>query len=190
MAMELLRDIDAETVDFIPNYDGDEQEPVVLPARFPNLLVNGSGGIAVGMATNMPPHNLGEIIDAVVALHRRPRVHAREAHEDRQGSRLPDRRRRSWARRASRTAYDDRPRLDQDARGEHDRGGLRTGRQKIVITELPYQVNKARLAEKIAELVEAGRLKEVADVKDHPSEPREACGSWSSSSAAPTRRSS
>ena len=73
IALELLRDIEAETVDFVPNYDGYEQQPVVLPSRFPNLLVNGSGGIAVGMATNMPPHNLGEVIDGVDALHRQPR---------------------------------------------------------------------------------------------------------------------
>ncbi len=77
MAMELLRDIDSETVDFVPNFDGYEQQPTVLPARFPNLLVNGAGGIAVGMATNIPPHNLGEVIDARRALPRQPRVDAR-----------------------------------------------------------------------------------------------------------------
>src|SRR5437762_1743948 len=78
MAMEILRDIDAETVDFVPNYDGYEEEPLVLPARFPNLLVNGSGGIAVGMATNIPPHNLGEVIDAVVHAIDHPDAPSRE----------------------------------------------------------------------------------------------------------------
>ena len=84
--MELLRDIDAETVDFVPNYDGYEQQPVVLPSRFPNLLVNGSGGIAVGMATNIPPHNLGEVIDAVDPPPGPPRRHVEGPHEVRQGT--------------------------------------------------------------------------------------------------------
>ena len=86
IAMELLRDIDAETVDFVPNYDGYEQQPLVLPSRFPNLLVNGSGGIAVGMATNIPPHNLGEVIDAVDPPPGSSRLHVEGPHEVRQGT--------------------------------------------------------------------------------------------------------
>ena len=92
LAMEMLRDLDQDTVDFIPTYDGNHQEPLVLPARFPNLLVNGSTGIAVGMATNIPPHNLREVTDAVDRLHRRPERHRRRAHAPRQGPGLPDRR--------------------------------------------------------------------------------------------------
>ena len=96
IATEMLRDIDADTVDFKPNYDESSREPEVLPARFPNLLVNGSSGIAVGMATNMPPHRLGEVIDAIVALIDKPDDERRRADEARQGPRLPDRQR-SWS---------------------------------------------------------------------------------------------
>ena len=92
IAQEMLRDLDEDTVDFTPNYDGRKQEPVVLPARFPNLLVNGSSGIAVGMATNIPPHNLREVIDAVVAFIDDPQITRRGAHAARQGPGLPDRR--------------------------------------------------------------------------------------------------
>ena len=91
LAVEMLRDIDADTVDFVPNYDGRHREPTVLPARFPNLLVNGSAGIAVGMATNIPPHNLGETIDAAVELIDNPDATRRRPHEAHQGPRLPDR---------------------------------------------------------------------------------------------------
>ena len=101
LAVELLRDIDADTVDFVPNYDGRHREPTVLPARFPNLLVNGSAGIAVGMATNIPPHNLGETIDAAVELIDNPDAHARRPDAAHQGPRLPDRGDRSWASAAS-----------------------------------------------------------------------------------------
>ena len=92
MAMELLRDIDSETVDFVPNFDGYEQQPTVLPSRFPNLLVNGAGGIAVGMATNIPPHNLGEVIDGVVHYLDNPEATPERPDEVHQGARLPDRR--------------------------------------------------------------------------------------------------
>ena len=103
LAMEMLRDLDQDTVDFSPTYDGSRQEPVVLPARFPNLLVNGSSGIAVGMATNIPPHNLREIADAVDRLHRRPADHGRGADGPRQGPGLPDRRDHRRPRRGSAT---------------------------------------------------------------------------------------
>src|SRR5688500_1589371 len=167
VAMELLRDIDAETVDFVPNYDGYEQQPVVLPSRFPNLLVNGSGGIAVGMATNIPPHNLGEVIDAVVHYLDPPAAPPAQLMKFVKGPDFP-----TGAvimgRDGIRDAY------------ETGRGSIKIravcsveegsgGRARIVVTELPYQVNKARLAEKIAELVRTGKVKEIADLKDHSS---------------------
>ena len=92
ITQELLADIDKETVDFVPNYDESEREPSVLPTRIPNLLVNGSSGIAVGMATNIPPHNLGEVVDACLALLDDPKAHDRRPHQARAGARLPDRR--------------------------------------------------------------------------------------------------
>ena len=100
---ELLADIEKETVDFQPNYDDKETEPTVLPARFPNLLVNGAAGIAVGMATNIPPHNLSEVIDATIAAHQEPRHHHRRADRDRPRARLPDRRLHLRAQRHPRT---------------------------------------------------------------------------------------
>jgi DNA gyrase subunit A len=167
IAMELLRDIDSDTVDFVPNFDGYEQQPVVLPSRFPNLLVNGSGGIAVGMATNIPPHNLGEVIDAVIHTLDHPEATPAQLMKFVKGPDFP-----TGAvimgRDGIRDAY------------ETGRGSIKIravcsveegsgGRGRIVVTELPYQVNKARLAEKIAELVRTGKVKEIADLKDHSS---------------------
>ena len=167
IALELLRDIEAETVDFVPNYDGYEQQPVVLPARLPNLLVNGSGGIAVGMATNIPPHNLGEVIDAVVHFIEHPESKPKDLMKFVKGPDFP-----TGAivmgRDGIKEAY-------ETGRGSIKVRAVTTieeapnGRQRNVVTELPYQVNKARLAEKIADLVRTGRLKDVADVKDHSS---------------------
>jgi DNA gyrase subunit A len=164
LAMELLRDIDAETVGFAPNYDGYEQEPVVLPARFPNLLVNGASGIAVGMATNLPPHNLGEVIDAVTHYLEYPESTPEDLMRFIKGPDFP-----TGAvimgRQGIRDAY-------ATGRGSIKVRGVATieeasgNRSQIVITELPYQVNKARLAEKIAELVRTSRLKDIADVRD------------------------
>ena len=122
MAMEMLRDIEAETVDFVPNFDGYEQQPVVLPSRFPNLLVNGSGGIAVGMATNIPPHNLGETIDAVVHFLDNPDATPGRPDEVRQGTRLPDRRHDHGAP-GHQGHLRDRARLDQGPRGHAGGGG-------------------------------------------------------------------
>ena len=167
IALELLRDIEAETVDFVPNYDGYEQQPVVLPSRFPNLLVNGSGGIAVGMATNMPPHNLGEVIDGVMHFIDNPEATSTDLMKFVKGPDFP-----TGAIVIGRDGF-------RDAY-ETGRGSIKVravcaieeapnNRQRIVVTELPYQVNKARLAEKIADLVRTGRLKDVADVKDHSS---------------------
>src|SRR4249920_1024659 len=167
IALELLRDIEAETVDLVPNYDGYEQQPVVLPARLPNLLVNGSGGIAVGMATNIPPHNLGEVIDAVVHFIEHPEAKPRDLMKFVKGPDFP-----TGAivmgRDGIKEAYET-GRGSIKVRAVCSIEEVSNGRQRIVVTELPYQVNKARLAEKIADLVRGGRLKDVADVKDHSS---------------------
>ncbi len=167
IAMELLRDIDAETVNFVPNYDGYEQQPVVLPSRFPNLLVNGSGGIAVGMATNIPPHNLGEVIDAVVHYLEHPESTPKDLMKFVKGPDFP-----TGAvimgRDGVRDAYETgRGSIKIRAVASVEEGSA--GRARIVITELPYQVNKARLAEKIADLVKSGKVKDIADLKDHSS---------------------
>jgi DNA gyrase subunit A len=163
-AMEMLRDIEAETVDFIPNFDGYEQEPTVLPSRFPNLLVNGAGGIAVGMATNIPPHNLGEVVDAVAHYLDHPEATPKALMRFIKGPDFP-----TGAVIMGKQGIAD---MYETGRGSikvravtHIEEGTQ-GRSKIVVTELPYQVNKARVAEKIAELANAGRLKDVGDVRD------------------------
>ena len=164
MAMELLRDIESETVDFVPNFDGYEQQPTVLPSRFPNLLVNGAGGIAVGMATNIPPHNLNEVIDGVVHYLDNPEATPDELMKFIKAPDFPTGAT-IMGRQGIRDAY------------ETGRGSLRVravtqieeganGKTKIVVTELPYQVNKARLAEKIADLVKLQKVKDIADLKD------------------------
>ncbi|MEX1263273.1 MAG: DNA gyrase subunit A [Actinomycetota bacterium] len=164
MAMELLRDIESETVEFVPNFDGYEQQPTVLPARFPNLLVNGAGGIAVGMATNIPPHNLNEVIDGVVHYLDNPEATPSELMKFIKAPDFPTGAT-IMGRQGVRDAY------------ETGRGSLKVravteieestnGKNKIVVTELPYQVNKARLAEKIAELVKTQKIKDIADLKD------------------------
>jgi DNA gyrase subunit A len=176
LAMELVRDINEETVDFTPNYDNEELEPSVLPARFPNLLVNGSSGIAVGMATNIPPHNLGEVVDAVVEYLRRPELandreellkvvmkHIKGPDFPTGGLIL--------GRQGIIDAYTTgRGSVKMRAVAEIEEGPK--GAPRIVITELPYQVNKARLAAKIAELVNAktNRLEGIADLRDESSE--------------------
>lgn len=162
LAMELLRDIDRDTVDFTPNYDNREQEPVVLPARFPNLLANGSSGIAVGMATNIPPHNLGEVIDATVALLDNPMLTAEDLLQYIQGPDFPTGAL-IMGRAGIRDAYltgrgsikvRAKVRIEENARGG----------QRIVVTELPYQVSGDRLLAKIGELVKAGRMNGIADL--------------------------
>jgi DNA gyrase subunit A len=166
-AMELLRDIDKETVDFIPNYDGYELEPVVLPARFPNLLVNGSQGIAVGMATNIPPHNLGEVIDAVVAAIEKPDITLRELTKRIKGPDFPTAGL-IVGREGIKEAYETgRGSLKMRARVQIEEG--HHGRQRLVVTELPYMVNKARLSEKIAHLVQTRKIVDIADLKDESS---------------------
>ena len=164
MAMELLRDIEAETVDLVPNFDGYEQEPVVLPARFPNLLVNGSGGIAVGMATNIPPHNLGEVVDAVVYALDHPDATPAELMKFVKGPDFPTGAT-IMGRQGIKDAYETgRGSIKVRAVAQIEEGS--GGKSKIVVTELPYQVNKARLAEKIAELVKLGKTRDIADLKD------------------------
>jgi DNA gyrase subunit A len=164
MAMELLRDIESETVDFVPNFDGYEQQPTVLPSRFPNLLVNGAGGIAVGMATNIPPHNLGEVIDGVVHYLDNPEATPDELMKFIKAPDFPTGAT-IMGRQGIRDAYETgRGSLKVRAVTQIEEGS--GGKNKIVVTELPYQVNKARLAEKIAELVKLQKVKDIADLKD------------------------
>jgi len=172
LAMELLRNIDEETVDFIENYDGYEVQPSVLPARFPNLLANGSSGIAVGMATNIPPHNLGEVIDATVELLRNPD----EAADDARSLEIAMKHIKGPDFPTGALIVGRQGTLDAQMTG---RGSVKMravceveegpkGNPRIVVTELPYQVNKARLALKIADLVNAKehRLEGIADLRD------------------------
>jgi DNA gyrase subunit A len=164
IALEVLRDIEAETVDFVPNYDGHEQEPTVLPSRFPNLLVNGAGGIAVGMATNIPPHNLGEVIDAVVHYLDHPESKPKDLMKFIKGPDFP-----TGAAILGKQGITDAYTTGRGSikvRAATQIEETTQGRQRIVVSELPYQVNKARLAEKIAELVRGGRLKDIADLRD------------------------
>ena len=164
MAMEMMRDIDKDTVDFQPNFDGTQQEPTVLPARFPNLLVNGSNGIAVGMATNMPPHNLGETIDGLVALIDNPDITVDELMSYIPGPDFPTGATilgRSGIAQAYRTG---RGKLIVRAKTEIEQ--LSANRSRIVVTEIPYQVNKARLVESIADLVHEKRIEGISDLRD------------------------
>lgn len=149
---ELLADIEKETVDFVPNYDGSESEPSVLPARFPNLLVNGSSGIAVGMATNIPPHNLTEVINACIAVLDTPEVTLAELMQHVPGPDFPTAGIINGATEIATAYRTGRGRLSIRAR-THIEDMEKGGRQAIVVTELPFQVNKARLIERIADLV-------------------------------------
>jgi DNA gyrase subunit A len=163
-AMPLLDDIDKDTVDFTPNYDESKDEPAVLPARFPNLLVNGAGGIAVGMATNMPPHNLGEVIDGCLAFMENPDISAEELIEIIPGPDFPTGALilgRSGARSAYTTG---RGSIIMRAKSEIEE--VRKDREAIIFTEIPYQVNKASLIEKIAELVREKKIEGIADLRD------------------------
>ena len=165
VAHELLADIDKETVDFVPNYDESEHEPAVFPTRLPNLLVNGSSGIAVGMATNVPPHNLGEVVDACVALIDDPKLSIGELMRYLPGPDFPTAGLINGVR-GIRDAYETgRGRVQMRARTEIEIDETR-GRQAIIVTELPYQVNKARLIEKIAELVKDKKIEGVAELRD------------------------
>ncbi|MFC3078379.1 DNA gyrase subunit A [Phenylobacterium terrae] len=163
-AMSILADLDKDTVDFKDNYDGSEHEPVVLPSRVPNLLVNGAGGIAVGMATNIPPHNLGEVVDACLALIDNPDVGLDELLDIVPGPDFPTGGEiigRTGARQALMTG-----RGSVVMRGKATIEEVRKDREAIVITAIPYQVNKAALVERIAELVREKRIEGVADLRD------------------------
>ncbi|AWB42788.1 DNA gyrase subunit A [Paenibacillus sp. CAA11] len=163
IAMELLRDINKETIDFMPNYDGEEQEPVVLPARYPNLLVNGVSGIAVGMATNIPPHNLGEVIEGVQALIENPELTSLDLMNYIQGPDFPTAGF-ILGREGIRQAYTTgRGSVTMRARTEIEEVN---NKARIIVNELPYQVNKARLVEKIAELVREKRVEGITDLRD------------------------
>jgi DNA gyrase subunit A len=166
-AMALLDDLENETVDFQPNYDGREQEPVVLPAKFPNLLVNGAGGIAVGMATNIPPHNLGEVIDACIAYLDDPAIGVGELSEIVPGPDFPTGGL-ILGRMGIRSAYH-KGRGSILMRGRVTTETLRKDREALVITEIPYQVNKASMVEKIAELVREKKIEGISDIRDESS---------------------
>ena len=164
IASELLADLDRDTVDFQPNFDDSVNEPVVLPSRIPNLLLNGASGIAVGMATNVPPHNLNEICDALTLLIGRPEAGIDELMQHVQGPDFPTRGR-IFGREAIRQAY-------ASGRGKVTMQGVITheqteaGRIQLVVTELPYQVNKSTLIQRIADLVRNKRIEGISDLRD------------------------
>ena len=164
LSMEMVRDLDKETVDFYPNFDETLMQPDVLPSRFPNLLVNGSAGIAVGMATNIPPHNLGEVVDAVVCMLDNPECTVDDLMQYIKGPDFPT----GGVILGKRGIYDayheGRGKIITRAKSEIEE--MHSGRQRIVVTEIPYQVNKARLIEKIAELVHDKRLEGISDIRD------------------------
>jgi DNA gyrase subunit A len=165
LAQELLADLDRETVDFVPNYDETESEPQVMPTRVPNLLVNGSAGIAVGMATNIPPHNLVEVIDAAIALVDDPDISVEGLMEHMPGPDFPTAGVINGAQGIQEAYRTGRGRIYVRARSQVETNES-TGKQALVITELPYQVNKARLLEKIAELVKDKKLEGITELRD------------------------
>ncbi len=164
VAMEMLRDIDRETVDFVPNYDGSREMPSVLPSAFPNLLVNGSTGIAVGMATNCPPHNMREIVDGLVAVLDTPELDPADLLQFVQGPDFPTGALVHGRRGIIDYVTTGRGRVVMRARAEIDE--LPNGRMAILVTEIPYYVNKAELIEKIAQLVRDGVIDGIGDLRD------------------------
>ncbi|MEM7209627.1 MAG: DNA gyrase subunit A [Pseudomonadota bacterium] len=165
IAHELMADIDKETVDFIPNYDDSEHEPGVLPTRIPNLLINGSAGIAVGMATNIPPHNLSEVVGATLALLENPELEVPELMDYLPGPDFPTAGIINGARGIREAYRTGRGRIYVRARA-HIETDDKNGKESIIVTELPYQVNKARLLEKIAELVKEKRIEGITELRD------------------------
>lgn len=165
ISMELLRDINKDTVDWMDNYDGEEHEPVVLPCRFPNLLVNGTTGIAVGMATNIPPHNLGETIDAVFAVMDNPDITVMELMEDYISG--PDFPTGGYilGRAGIKQAYET-GRGSIMIRSKVKVEDMPNGKKQIIVTEIPYVVNKAALVEKIASLVREKIIEGITDLRD------------------------
>ena len=166
IAMEMLADIDKDTVDFIPNYDESREEPTVLPTRYPNLLVNGSGGIAVGMATNIPPHNLNEVIEATIYLIQNPTAKLKTLMNMVPGPDFPTGGF-IYGREGIKNAYyTGRGMIIMRARASIDRVGRTGERMAIVVTEIPYQVTKAKLLERIAELINDKKLDGISDLRD------------------------
>ena len=163
IAAEMLRDIDKNTVDFVPNFDSTRQQPTVLPARFPNLLVNGSDGIAVGMATNIPPHNLGEVIDATVALLHNPEISIEELIQILPAPDYPTGGLILGTKGISNAYSTGKGNIVVRARTEIEDDG---NRSRIIVTEIPYQVNKAELIVAIADLVKNKRVEGIADIKE------------------------
>ena len=164
IAAEIMADLGRDTVDFVPNYDNTREEPVVLPTRIPNLVINGSTGIAVGMATNIPPHNLGEVVDALVMLARRPEASVEEVMEKLPAPDFPTGAiicGEDGVRNAYRTG---RGLIILRARAKVET--VRSGRRAIVVTEIPYMLNKASMIEKIAELVRDGKIQDVSALRD------------------------
>lgn len=164
ISMELLRDIEKDTVDFYPNFDETLMQPAVLPAKYPNLLVNGTGGIAVGMATNIPPHNLGETIDAAICLIDNPDASIGELMQHIQGPDFPTAGIVMGTGGITQAYHTGRGRVVVRARAEIDE--FKAGRQRIIVTELPYQVNKASLIAKIADLVQDKHIEGISDIRD------------------------
>ena len=167
IAETMLADIEKNTVDFMPNYDGTEKEPDVLPAKFPNLLVNGSSGIAVGMATNVPPHNLGEVIDGVVAYIDNPELTQEELMQIIPGPDFP-----TGGLIMGRSGYTNVLKNGRGTivmRGEAKIEEQKNGRSQIIISSIPYQVNKAKLVEKIADLVKEKKIEGISDLRDESS---------------------
>ena len=164
IAKEMLRDINKDTVDFMPNFDEEEMEPIVLPSRFPNLLVNGSNGIAVGMATNMAPHNLGESIDACVSYMKNPEISIEELNKILPGPDFP-----TGAYILGKSGIKD---AYQTGRGKVKLRAVakiepfKKNRERIIVSEIPYQVNKSRLIEKIADLVKDKKIDGISDIRD------------------------
>ena len=165
LAHELLSDLEKETVDFTPNYDETELEPAVMPTRVPNLLVNGSAGIAVGMATNIPPHNLGEVVEATLALIENPDLSVEELMQYLPGPDFPTSGLINGAQGIHEAYHTGRGRIYVRARALIETNES-NGRQAIIVTELPYQVNKARLLEKIAELVKEKKIEGITELRD------------------------
>ena len=164
LALQMLRDIDKDTVDFTPNFDGEEKEPVVLPSRFPNLLVNGSNGIAVGMATSIPPHNLCEVIDAAVKVIDEPESTVEDLIKIIKGPDFP-----TGAMIMGKASMREAYRTGQGkvvVRAVAEIEEASHGKQQIIVTEIPYQVNKARLIEKIADLVRDKRIEGITGIRD------------------------
>ncbi|MFR2966839.1 MAG: DNA gyrase subunit A, partial [Anaerovoracaceae bacterium] len=164
LALQMLRDIDKETVDFSPNFDGEEKEPDVLPSRFPNLLVNGSNGIAVGMATSIPPHNLCEVIDAAVKVIDEPESTVEDLIKIIKGPDFP-----TGAMIMGKASMREAYRTGQGkviVRAVAEIEEASHGKQQIIVTEIPYQVNKARLIEKIADLVRDKRIEGITGIRD------------------------